>query len=340
MREVINLIILNLFILSLLNCNTLEPVEDTPGKRDYVWTVDTIETYFRRMWASSPTDIWAVNNGDWDKSISHFDGNSWTFYGVPGLLNLTTIYGFFRNNIFVGADNGSIWKFDGTSWKLFAELKKEGTDYFLFENIWGESPNDFFAVGSGPDDKGYFNSSIITHYTNSKWDMLNTDVLKGDVVRLYKNRPDNKIYFLLIEIGGAEYSDSTIIYEYTTEKYIKLYSSMEVQGLQADISLINNEVYFVLGSEIAKRVDNNFQTILKVDNSNFYQRIWGRNSKDIFLMMVDGIAHYNGSNIEYLFHYNLRTYIAGAVLFKDDVFFSIYESQTGLNLIYHGKLKE
>ena len=111
------------------------------------------------------------------------------------------------------------------------------------------------------------------------------------------------------------------------------------QGLQADIGLINGEVYFALGSKIAKRVDNQFQTVLTVDDPNFYQRIWGRNSKDLFLMMVDGLAHYNGIDVQYLFNYNLRTQILGAALFTNDVFFLVYESSTGLSVIHHGKLK-
>jgi hypothetical protein len=96
-----------------------------------------------------------------------------------------------------------------------------------------------------------------------------------------------------------------------------------------------------LGYQLAKRVNGQFQTFLQVNNLNFYQRIWGRNSKDIFLLMIDGLAHYNGSDIQYLFHFNKvpRTQIYGAALFDKDAFFLVYESQTGLSLIYHGKLK-
>ncbi|MBK7227900.1 MAG: hypothetical protein IPH97_03270 [Ignavibacteriales bacterium] len=65
--------------------------------------------------------------------------------------------------------------------------------------------------------------------------------------------------------------------------------------------MINNEVIFVLGNQIARSVNNKFQTFLNVTNSNFYQRIWGRNTKDIFLLMTDGLAHYNGTDVEYLF---------------------------------------
>ena len=120
----------------------------------------------------------------------------------------------------------------------------------------------------------------------------------------------------------------------------EFYSNIWVQGLQADLSYINNEVYFIMGNKIAVRENNQFQTILTVNNSKFYQRIWGRNSKDIFLLMTDGLAHYNGTDIQYLFYFNVtpKTQIYGAALFEKDVYFLVSEAQTTLNLIYHGKL--
>lgn len=184
--------------------------------------------------------------------------------------------------------------------------------------------------------------SVIAHYYNGNWNMLNTKVLYGIVTRLYKNFPDNKIYLQVI--GGQNLTDSTKIYEYIDGNYQKLYGNIWTKGLQADISLINSEVYFILGNEIAKRKNNQFQTILIVDNPNFYQRIWGRGSKDIFLLMTDGLAHFNGSDMQYLFHFTFGqatpwTQIFGAALFEREVFFLVYEPPTGLSLVYHGILK-
>ena len=56
--------------------------------------------------------------------------------------------------------------------------------------------------------------------------------------------------------------------------------------------------------------------------------------------MTDGLAHYNGSDVVYLFYFNRtpRTQIYGAALFESDAFFLVYEANTGLSLVYHGKL--
>ena len=340
---VIILIIVTLFtLLNFSSCddgptNTVE--EDKPGKRDYMWTVDTLETFnpLYRLWGSSPTDLWAITTGTYYEDIFHFDGSKWKTgtYLLPDPYSPYSIYGFASNSVFIGGGNGRIWQYDGSSIKEVAALTKDGRNDLVFDNIWGESPNSYYAFGAYTDENGYANNAVIAHFYNNKWEMLNTDGLFGIVEHLYKGL-DNKIYLQVI--GGKNYNDSTKIYEYSGGKYINLYSNIWTQGLQADISLINREVYFAIGSEIKKRINNQFQTVLKVDNPNFYQRIWGRNGNDIFLMMVDGLAHYNGTNIEYLFDYNFHTQIFGAALFEDDVFFLINNTQ-GKNLIYHGKLK-
>jgi hypothetical protein len=322
--------------------NPTDSTDNTkPGSRDYTWTVDTLNGINNprfRMWGSSPTDIWATTSSSFENSISHFDGSKWLSYGVNDLTNAHAIFGFANNNIFIGTgDRGRIWKYNGTNWTVFAELTKDGQTYLVFDNLWGESPNNFFALGAYPDEYG-FNNSVIAHYLNGKWVMLNTEGLYGIVTDLYKNFSDNKIY--LIVNGGTNLTDSTKIYELTEGKYQLLYGNIWTKGLQADIALINNEVIFVMGSQIARRVNNQFKTILNVNNSNFYQRIWGRNTKDLFLLMTDGLAHYNGNDVEYLFYFNNgpATQIFGAALFEKEVFFLVEESPTGLSLIYHGKL--
>jgi len=332
----------SIFLL-ITNCNSTEPPDDElkPGRRDYTWTVDTLNYPYAtldRIWGSSPTDVWAISPGDWDKSISHFNGQHWLSYGVNGITVPHAIFGFGENKIFLGDENGKVWMYNGT-WSIFALLSKDGHTDISFNNIWGETQNDFYIFGGYPDTLiGAYNNSVIAHYFNGSWSMMETKGIDGTVSNLYKNLSDNKIYVLTYKMGGYLHPDSSIVYDYSGN-FRKIYSSIWTEGLQADISLINDEVYFILGNQIAKRVNDKFETFLQVNNNNFYQRIWGRNEKDIFLFMLDGLTHYNGTDIEYLFTLSKpRTQIFGAVLFEKEVFFLVYESQTNLNLIYHGKL--
>jgi len=322
-----------------------EPTDNTqPGRRDYVWTVDTLSapynTFFR-IWGSSPKDVWTVSPpGSFHQSIFHFDGNTWSTDGIFRLFAPSAIFGFTSNDVWTAGSDGDIWRYDGNNWKKFVKLTKDGHNDIVFDNMWGESQNDIYAIGAYHDNNGLPNHSVIAHYVNNEWKMFNTDSIKGIVEHLYKDKNGEQLYMQVINQGGGEYYDSTIIYEYFQGNYNKLYSSVWTEGLQADISLINNEVYFILGSQIAKRINNQFVTVLQVDNPNFYQRMWGRNSKDIFMFMTDGLVHYNGSDMIYLQHFDKpRTQIFGAALFEKEVFFLVSEGQTNLNLIYHGVLK-
>ena len=62
----------------------------------------------------------------------------------------------------------------------------------------------------------------------------------------------------------------------------------------------------------------------------------------MLLKMTDGIAHYNGNNVEYLINfYKNRTQIFGEPLFfENEVFVLGYESSTNSNLVYHWKLEK
>lgn len=318
------------------------PEELPPGSRDYTWKVDTLNYPYNintRIWGSSPSDVWAINSGDADKTIFHYDGNKWSTDGIPRRISPHSIWGFSQDNIWMGGSAGLIWHYDGNSWRENTVLTKDGNSQVVFDNMWGESANNLYAFGAYADDRGAPNNSVIAYYNGNEWTMLNTNGLIGIVERYYKNKTDRNFYLQTYRFGGGEYPDSSLIYEHSEGEYKKIYGSIWTKGQQADISLINGEVYFVLGNEIAKRNNNQFETIITVDNPDFYQRIWGRNSNDIFLLMTNGLVHYNGSNMEYLFYFDKpRTQIYGAALFEKEVFFITHESPTSLNLIYHGKI--
>lgn len=339
-----------IFIISAIYLTTCQdnPVSPPPGNRNYNWTIDTLEGLYTpryRLWGSSTSNLWAVTRSDPQIEISFYNGEIWRSYSINGMNVPVSVYGFSDNEVFIGTIGGDIWKYNGSSWILFAELTKDGRKDIVFDNIWGQSPNDFYAVGAFMDSIGPPNHGVIAHYSNDSWTMLNTDAIKGLVEHLYINYPDNRKYLQVIKMGNGEYPDSTLIYEYTQERFIRLYGSVWAKGQQADLSIIGNKVYFILGNQIATRENNQFHQILSVDNPNFYQRIWGRSKTDIFLLMTDGLAHYNGSNIEYLFNFTLPdikpwTQIYGSALFDKEVFFLASEPTSGLSLIYHGTLIE
>ncbi|MGK9369161.1 hypothetical protein ACSSWA_09670 [Melioribacter sp. Ez-97] len=315
--------------------------EPEPGRRDYVWEVDTLNYPYApmiRIWGTSPNNIWTISSGEHAKSIAHFDGKSWSVFGVDGNAGLTALWGFINSKVFTGNIRGQIWQYNGSGWFLFYQLEKDRRTDIGINNIWGISENDFYAFGAYPDSMKLFNNSVIAHYYRGEWNMLNTGFITGLIANLYKNQDNGNIYFQVLKIGGSIHPDSTIICEYSKSGIKKLYTSLNIRGETANISLINKDVYFILGNRIAKIKNGKFNTILEINNSKFLQRLWGRSEKDLFLLMTDGLVHYDGSTYEYIIHFNKTgAIVSGSVILDKDAFFLIREYP--YNLIYHGKLK-
>ena len=314
-----------------------------PGRRDYTWTIDTVNSdpykTLYRIWGSSSSDVWVIGNGDDDsKDIFHFDGHNWIGGGKYWTLyEPNSLYGFGPNDVYFGCASGRIYHFDGNNMKEVAALSEDGHNDIIFDNMWGNSNNDLYAFGAYPDSQGLYNGSVIAKLSNNNWIELNTEGLTGIVGQLCTDGTDQKLYMQVLKISNGY--DTAFIYELYQGTFSQLYKTLWGNSW-ANVSLINNEIYFTLDKKIARRVNEQFQTILDLNNTNFDLNIWGRNSEDIFLEMTDGLAHYNGTDIKYLFHYNQSNVeIFGAALFQDDVFFLVYEHTTGLSLVYHGKLK-
>jgi len=57
--------------------------------------------------------------------------------------------------------------------------------------------------------------------------------------------------------------------------------------------------------------------------------------------MLDGLAHYNGSNIKYLYRLPKSKQLwVGFMIFINEIYFNVYDLTNGNNYILIGKLKE
>jgi hypothetical protein len=122
-RKVIILSSLLVFLLISCKHNPLEVSAPTPpGRRDYVWTVDTLKSYsnyFTGLWGSSPSDVWTVGGGgDDDNRLWHFDGTKWNAYNKELIICAgNALIGFSKNDVWMVGEEGRIWHYDGTMWK-------------------------------------------------------------------------------------------------------------------------------------------------------------------------------------------------------------------------------
>jgi hypothetical protein len=329
------------------SCKKSNPIESDeniqPGSRDYEWTVDTLNIPFNtltRIWGSSPNDIWATGGGGGlDQTIWHFDGTKWSTDHISRPIVPTSIFGFGTNDVWLGGNAGLIWHYDGSHWNQQTKFDIQNYPSTGLENIWGESPDNVYAVGYAADGKSY--KGIIFHYDGAKWQEVKIPSIKINFVKIRRAKEDNPNYYLLGLTSNLN-EDSTRIYEFDGKNIREIYAGRSIVEEYGNFEIIGGKIYFQQGRSIYRYNEIQFSLIYYVNEQNFGLSYGGRSMKDLFLRMYDGIAHYNGTDVQYVYrltNYNIA--IDGNFLvFEKDVFFMADNRSNGLNYIIRGKIKE
>ena len=343
-----NYLLLSLFLIALfvltISCNTTEPTDDIkPGRRDYTWTVDTLNipfTVLTRIWGSSATDVWAIGpGGDLDKTIYHFDGVSWITDGISRPLSPTAIFGFSTSNVWIGGRGGDIWNYNGEDWVKKTTISITDYNFVGFEDIWGDSPNNIYAVGYAQDGITY--RSIIVKHDGVNWKNINNYKMRNSFIKIRAGSKSSKNPFVLGIRFEQFLEDTSIVYRFDGDSFIEIYTGITSRDELGEFENINNEIFFLKGSELCKyEYNDKLKLIYKINESNFSNSIWGRTVNDIFLSMTNGIAHYDGTDLKYLYNFYDGISLSGAMIFEKEVFFLAYDFNKSINLIIRGKLNE
>lgn len=345
-----NKILLNLFILTatslffFTSCQNspAEPEEIQGGRRDYVWTIDTMPPTpyngISRVWGSSERNLWGVAYGGVaNKEVWHFNGSAWIT--LPWIPDFTPncIYGFDETNIWAGSVNGEIWKGNGYTFKKFSKQVISGFPHISYENMWGESPDDVYAVGTAfsiDDSKKGF----IMHFDGTKWEIL--QVTEDNHIIFIDARKDSKGSNLLFIGGLSHYGytvDSSRVWTFDGNQLKQIYVGEYSPTQKSGVYRIDGRVYITIGQKIFKYENNSLQLWKDFTGTNFQARMWGRNENDFFYISTDGgIGHYNGKDLVTIYN-NFFAY--NAVILNDFVFFHTFDEVKGSNIFLKGKLK-
>lgn len=340
-----SLFLLILFLLFNLSCNTTDPTDDIkPGRRDYTWTVDTFNTQMNRIqsiWGSSPNNVWAVGPDalNANEKLWHFDGSIWQPYQQVLPISPQCIYGTDQNNIWIGGNDANIYRFNGTVWNQVYSISRPDTSGNFVNDIWCENENSVYAVGVAYLKQEPSQRAFILKYDGVKWKEIYFSKSKLQFLKIQKK--ENKLFLSGTILTLTVEPDTMILYKYENNVLSEIYRNTTDKITYLSLNQIGNEPYFLIGKELNKYVNNKFVKVASFDNQAFGYQTYGRSEKDIFVRMTDGLAHYNGSDLEYLFHFsNQYTSIVNrALLFENDVFFAVHDNINDLNLILRGHLK-
>ena len=132
-----------------MSCHDLgtAPEELKPGRRDYIWTVDTLKSpdgyfYPSRIWGSASNDVWLACTGSPSTNLLwHFDGTRWSRDSTPRLINPSALWGFSGSDVWLGNSGNVFWRYNGLEWYKFSDVTPpSGFDRTTIEGIWGTIP--------------------------------------------------------------------------------------------------------------------------------------------------------------------------------------------------------
>jgi hypothetical protein len=337
MKPALSILLIVVTIVSLSCQHTTEP-ELQPGRRDYVWTVDTINTNealnLSRIWGSSADNVWAVGSSSWTAtSIWHYNGRQWTCDSISRRVQPSAIFGFSSDEVWLGNINNTIWKFNGYEWFLFGEYKFEGYDYFGIENFNGTSKNNIYGVGAAAQYASTNYIGLIMHYNGSKWSFINIPKVK---VSFSEIGIDHKTNTLVLKGNVFDPVWVEKIYTWNGKELKEIYS-----GDFATVCNIKEEVFITTRKAIYKYDNGKMHLWKDMSNTLFAGNILAaRNEKDIFTGSLNGIGHYNGTDFVTIFESG--PYISPAIIFEKNIFIleRDHKSVKYKNKIIRGTLKD
>lgn len=350
--RIASIIILLLFLIS---CNIFEPKpepEPDPGSRNYVWKIDTLYmpmNYISTIWGASPNNLWAMGAGGTPNDrLLHYDGTNWSTY-TNEVINCTgnIIFGFSEDNIWMGGGAGwpdrgaGIWHYDGEKWEKYYTYTVNDTFNLMYINdIWGPSPDDVYACGliAFPSGTSEYVRGFALHYDGNNWSEISRAYFNSQFIKI--NKQNNKIYIFSYGINNEDGDDDVEFYTINNDTLQQIYSNKR-SAIFAGMTDIDGKVYFVIGNDVFLYENKVFNKVLSIDYNGFLCKVCGRNEKDIFFLMLDGIVHYNGTDMEYIYQLpsSEMRFMEEPLIIGDDIYFCLYHS--GFNeFVLHGRLIE
>lgn len=323
-----------LFINADCKKNPVSPIDDLkPGRRDYVWTVDTISSppnlfYLFSLWGSNPENIWAVGSADETvNALWHYNGIIWEKTTQRLSSNLQSIYGFDSSEIWMcDSPGGNIFRFDGSAWAKFTEFSVNGFPLTYINNIWGDNSHNIYAAGAIADGSVNY-KGIILKFDGNIWKSVPIPETRISFIWIRRGMKESDKYYLTAT-RFESVGDTNKIYEFDGLNLKEIYTGQEV----ATVNEMAGRIYICIGKKIFKYQNNQLAVWKDFSATQHVGRVWGRSEKDFFTVGENGLTHYNGTDLITI--YATEMFINDAFIFEKDIFILCNN-----RIIIHGKLQ-
>jgi len=341
MKNIILLFCAALLMLGFNSCKeTIVKWEDNsePGRRDYVWDLDTIKvptgeyTFLRGIWGANEKNIWAFGSAtSYQYRLWHFDGNSWKQFEVPGLWDISSGVGCNENEMWLVTTSGQFWYWDGSIWQKNITIAIPDYDGPTMQQITRSDDGRYFVAGQATARDHSTYKAFIYTCENNYWKSVSIPDIAIIFPNTYWHPREGKIF-----LNGWKLDDPinpNRFYKIEGNNLIKIYEGSGVTG----IDRIGDELYFKMGKKISRYRNGSFYEYKDFNGTEYRGRFFGRSENDFFTNNYDGLGHYNGTDLITIYKTDLQ--IQDVKVFQNDVYALLRDIDNYKDIILHGKLK-
>lgn len=216
----------------------------------------------RRVFAFSPTDVWAVGAGG---RVARFNGSGWSTVSVGVTDELWAVWGTSPGDLWVVGASGAILHYNGSTWSL----TRVGTA--RFGSVWGSAPDDVWA---GTNVGGVY------HFNGSSWTSVTSPVSTG-IIGLWGSAPTliHAVGWQIFRYNGTSWGNVT-----TPTCCIQA-----VHGVASDFAL-----FVGYGNQI-QRFNGTSWSAMTAPAGPYLEGTWGSGRNDFYAVGDQQILRYDGS---------------------------------------------
>lgn len=233
----------------------------------------------------------------------------------------------------MGSTDGTFWKYDGVKLYKFCDTKIQNFGLFKVHAMAGRSSSDIYAVGfaDSSDSKSY--KGIIMHFDGKSWTQVKIPTIKESFKQIYYVKETDEFIVGSWVFGKPD----CYAYRFNGKDLTQIYHFPN----SSTQCMIGDKVYFTDASKIYRYEKGSVTAILEFSKFYFVGNAWGRSEKDFFTVCEDGLAHYNGTDLQTVFKkWNYDLVFNCGIVFEDEVFFIWEDTNTRKTLTIHGVLKK
>ncbi|MGE5681371.1 MAG: hypothetical protein ACM34K_10880 [Bacillota bacterium] len=338
-----------LFLIISINSCTYNSIpltieEEPEGRRDYVWTIDTIDhpyVYLQSIWGDSDDDIWVVGESDEMKYRSFlYQGEKWIQPNTIWLY-MKTVFGFNSRDVWAGGSG--MMHFNGYSWGDWYTMK---IDSFYkggnveIKEINGLRPDHVWAVGcANKNSQTYY--GIIYHYDGQWKEQYIEKQNHTDFYHIYPTGEGDKCFVWGVKRNPNDAMDAwTTIYEYNGKDSLRELYTGYYNKDGCWVRKVGKDLYIIKERKIYRYNKGQLEFFLPYETIDYGNMLGGRNSKDIFVGIMGRLDHYNGTDVQTIFKMNSRFLIIDKVVaLKDKIFFFAEDWDSNRFYLVKGELR-